>query len=266
MENPRTYGKHPFTVALVHGGPGGAGEMAAVARELADEFGVLEPLQTETSLEGQIHELHSQLSREANSPITLVGFSWGAWLSTLVCARYPQTIKKLILVGSGPFEDRYLPRIQETRLSRLSTFEQAEYNAILALLNDPDSDGKDQKFARLGQLAAKADHYNPIREKSHGPTLSKSHPGNIFHGVLKEAQVLRKNGELLAIASTIQCPVVALHGDYDPHPASGVQVPLSAYLKDFRLIPLEKCGHKPWIERYARDKFYQVLRSELNEP
>jgi pimeloyl-ACP methyl ester carboxylesterase len=59
--------------------------------------------------------------------------------------------------------------------------------------------------------------------------------------------------------------VVAIHGDYDPHPAEGVQGPLSAILRRFRLILLKNCGHKPWIERQARDEFYRVLKEELRE-
>lgn len=42
----RRYGKSPFITAVIHGGPGAAGEMAPVARELSRTGGVLEPLQT----------------------------------------------------------------------------------------------------------------------------------------------------------------------------------------------------------------------------
>ncbi len=61
----------------------------------------------------------------------------------------------------------------------------------------------------------------------------------------------------------IECPVVAIHGDYDPHPPEGIQGPLSPILKDFRFILLKNCGHLPWIEREARDLFYKILREEL---
>ena len=54
MKSPRAYGKPPFNVAVIHGGPGVAGEMAGVACELAFGWGVLEPLQTAKSLEGEI--------------------------------------------------------------------------------------------------------------------------------------------------------------------------------------------------------------------
>jgi len=46
MKNFRKYGKPPFRVAVIHGGPGAGGEMAPVVRELASDCGVLEPIQT----------------------------------------------------------------------------------------------------------------------------------------------------------------------------------------------------------------------------
>ncbi len=59
MKNLRTYGNPPFSVAVLHGGPEAPGQMAPIARELSSKWGVLEPLQTATSLEGQIKEMHS---------------------------------------------------------------------------------------------------------------------------------------------------------------------------------------------------------------
>jgi pimeloyl-ACP methyl ester carboxylesterase len=74
---------------------------------------------------------------------------------------------------------------------------------------------------------------------------------------------LRRNGTLVALGKQIQCPVVAIHGDYDPHPPEGIKKPLSAVLKNFRFILLKNCGHLPWIEKEAKDKFYGILKEEL---
>ena len=74
---------------------------------------------------------------------------------------------------------------------------------------------------------------------------------------------LRQKGELLELCQKVQCPVIAIHGDYDPHPAEGVREPLQTALKSFRFVLLENCGHKPWIEKRAKDKFYSVLRGVL---
>jgi len=252
------HGQAPYHVAVIHGGPGAGGEMAPVARELARGRGVLEPIQTATTLEGQVQELRAVLEREGDPPVTLVGYSWGAWLSVFVAARYPALVKKLVLVSSGPFEHHYVARLTETRLSRLDEQERADWQSAVARLGDPAAEDKDGWLARLGQLASKADAYDPI-PRTPDDSSATSPRGDIFAGVWSEAAGMRERGELLALAGRIHCPVVAIHGDYDPHPAEGVRAPLSAALDDFHFILLEKCGHTPWIERQARDTFYAIL-------
>ncbi len=262
MKNLRTYGKAPFNTAVIHGGPGVAGEMASVARELASGGGILEPLQTAATLEGQIEELKTVLEENGELPVTLIGFSWGAWLSFILAASYPATVKKLILVGSGPFEEQYAVEIQETRLSRLNEEEKTEFKSIIRILNDPATEDKDKSLARLGVLASKTDEYDPITDESKEPDLIGS-KGDIFQSVWKDAAQLRRSGKLLELGKHIKCPVIAIHGDYDPHSAEGVQRPLSAIIESFRFILLKNCGHRPWIERQAKDKFYRILEEEL---
>jgi pimeloyl-ACP methyl ester carboxylesterase len=84
-----------------------------------------------------------------------------------------------------------------------------------------------------------------------------------YQSVWAEAAAMRKSGELLAIASKIKCPVVAIHGDYDPHPLEGVKIPLAGNLKDFRVVLLNNCGHSPWKENYAKAEFFEILKNEL---
>jgi len=237
--------------------------MAPVARRLAPRRGILEPIQTATSLDGQVEELRTTLDEQSQPPVTLVGFSWGAWLSLIVAARYPALVKKLVLVGSGPFEERYVEQLQETRLARLSERERAAFEDTLRALNDPAAGEKDVLLARLGALAAKTDGYDPVDDATE-PSDRVTTRGEIFQRVWAEAAQLRRTGELLDMGWRIQCPVVAIHGDYDPHPAEGVRQPLATVLGQFRFIRLEHCGHKPWVEQQARDAFYRVLEEELD--
>jgi pimeloyl-ACP methyl ester carboxylesterase len=189
----------------------------------------------------------------------LIGFSWGAWLSFIFAANYPVFVKKLILIGSGPFEEKYAGRIQETRLNRLSEEERTEVKSLIQIIHNPTAENKSEAFARFGELFSKADAYDPILQESNVTDCDVG----IFQGVWKETSELRRSGKLLELGKHIKCPVVAIHGDYDPHPAEGVQKPLSAILKSFRFILLKNCGHKPWIERQARDKFHTILKEEL---
>ncbi len=259
MNNLKTYGKAPFNIAVIHGGPGTAGEMAPVARKLASDWGVLEPFQTAASLEGQIEELRTVLNENADLPVFLIGFSWGAWLSYIITARYPSFVKKLILIGSGPFEENYATRIEQIRLSRLSDMERKEIESLYEILNDPATEDKKAAFIRFGALFSKADAYDPIEQESE----VIDYEPDIFQSVWKEAVELRRSGKLLELAKHINCPVVTIHGDYDSHPAEGVQKPLSTVLKNFRLVLLANCGHKPWIERQAKDEFFKILKEEL---
>lgn len=259
MENFRKYGNPPFNIVVVHGGPGAAGEMASVAKEISTYRGVLEPFQTANSLEGQIEELKSALEEYGTPPVTLVGYSWGAWLVFILASQYPALVKKLILVGSGPFEAKYAKNIMDIRLSRLNEKEKIEAQELLKELDNSAIENK-SALKKFGNLISKTDSYDSLPDDKEEIEVQQ----NIYQGVWPEASELRKSGKLLQLGPKIQCLVVAIHGDFDPHPDEGVKEPLSKVIKDFRFILLEKCGHKPWIERNAKDKFYETLKNELD--
>lgn len=259
LENPRRYGAAPFGVAVIHGGPGAPGSVAPVARELSRDWGVLEPLQTVDSLHGQVDELRGLLEEHASLPVALIGHSWGAMLSFILAARHPALVRKLILVSSGVYEARYATHITETCLSRLSEAERQEAIALMEAVDDPSLQDGDTLLARLGDLLTKADTYDPITLETERLVVQLQ----IQQRVWADAERMRETGELLALGRHIACPVVAIHGDYDSHPPEGVRDTLAPVLKDFRFILLERCGHEPWTERYARDIFYQILRQEL---
>lgn len=259
MGNLRKYGSQPYKVAVVHGGPGAPGEMAPVARELSSITGVLEPMQTATTIEGQVNELRTVLLENGALPLTLIGFSWGAMLSFIFTAKNPALVKKLILVSSGVYEEEYAVNIMGTRLIRLSAEEREEVTLLTEALRDSSIKDKNMLMAKLGSLIFKADSFNPLPHDSE----IIEYQYDINQSIWNEARELRSSGKLAELGDNIRCPVVAIHGDYDPHPSKGVSSPLSRILKDFKFTLLENCGHYPWVEQDAKDKFYSVLRSEI---
>jgi pimeloyl-ACP methyl ester carboxylesterase len=259
VERLRRYGSPPFNIAVIHGGPGAPGEMGPVARELASDWSILEPFQTAGTVEGQVEELRAVLDEEGDLPVYLIGFSWGAWLSFILAATHPAYVKKLILIGSGPFEEKYAARIMETRLDRLNQEEKAEVLSLMDFLNDPAIENRDSLMGRFGALISRADSYDPLPHEDEVFECQY----DIYQSAWEDARSLRQSGELLECASKVECPVVAIHGEYDPHPSEGVRVPLATILRGFRFIQLAKCGHCPWIERNAKDEFYKHLREEL---
>lgn len=263
-DNPRVYGVRPYCVALLHGGPGAAGEMAPVAREISARRGVLEPLQTADSVDGQIEELREMIERHADRPIVLAGFSWGAMLAFMYAGRFPGDVAKLILISSAAFEEGYAARILPARMSRLTDAESRELEMLMERLDNPlwNDRERDLALAHLGEIMARADAYK-IGYPAEEPVEVSM---RIHERVWAEARALRADGRLFAMGASIRCPVVAIHGDTDPHPADGVRVPLSRAVKDFKFILLEKCGHRPWIELDARDAFFARLEEEIGKP
>lgn len=259
MKSVRKWGHGPYSLAVIHGGPGAPGEVAPVARELSAVKGVLEPLQTATTLDGQVQELRAVLEQDGLTPVTLVGFSWGAFLSWMTAARYPMLVRKMILVSSPPFEESYAGSIIRTRFDRLKPAERTEAIALTRKMDDPAEGEKDQVLARLAVLMSHADAYDPAPFEDEAFHCQY----DVFRRVWDEACELRRNGVLTRMAHAIRCPVIAIHGEYDPHPAEGVKGPLSRECPDFRFILLKKCGHRPWIERNASDAFYEALVREI---
>jgi pimeloyl-ACP methyl ester carboxylesterase len=130
---------------------------------------------------------------------------------------------------------------------------------ILAHLNDDTYPDRNLLLADLGALLARADAYDAATSEDAGFHCQY----DVFRGVWDEAARLRKEGVILRLGEKIHCPVIAIHGDTDPHPAAGVNDPLSRVLPSFRFIHLDKCGHRPWTERYAAEEFFRVLAHEI---
>jgi pimeloyl-ACP methyl ester carboxylesterase len=244
-------------VVLIHGGPGAVGETAPVGRALAGRFGVLEPALTARSLDGQVEQLAEAVVDRADGSACLVGFSFGAWLACLLAARRPDLARRVVLIGSGPFETRDAENITAVRLARLDPADRREAQSLLEALNR--NAASDEDLGRLGRLLAGADAYDSLPESDPPPPPRL----DVFQKVWPEAAAWRSDGRLLSAASRIQCPVAAIHGDHDPHPAEGVRRPLAAVVADFRFHLIPQCGHKPWRERRARRSFFHLLEAEL---
>ncbi|MGA1821629.1 MAG: alpha/beta fold hydrolase [Thermoplasmatota archaeon] len=261
MNKYRLHGDPPYTIAVLHGGPGAPGEMAPVAGELSGQFGVIEPFQLNMTIDGQLEELKAVLEDIGSPPVIIVGWSFGAFLGYIFSAYNPVMVSKLILVGSGAFTEHHASNIMNTRMGRLDEKDRSEVIRINERLGDPEVGEKNHLLERFAQIISRADSFDAV---DHDSDLIEGRY-DVFKEVWWEASEMRRSGSLLELGRRIRCPVTAIHGDFDPHPAAGVSDPLSGVLDDFRFVLLLKCGHKPWIEKYARDEFFTILNEEIGK-
>ncbi len=256
MIRARRYGQPPRRHALVHGGPGAPGMLGSLARELASEgAGVLEPLQSARSIDGQVEELADTLRDEHRGPWTLIGSSWGGMLAVFTAQRHPGLIDRIVLVGCAPFDADGGVRTDAARRMRMGPAQLEEFDRLEMVVGGADPAAAAAAFARTADLLVAVDHHHPTVD--HLEVIA--HQRAVFTAVWGEVEQRRRAGTLLDAGHALRCPVVVIHGRYDPHPLDGVLTPLRAIAAELTVHGLEDCGHLPWIERDARARFLDVL-------
>ncbi len=266
MPDVRFHGSGPYRIAFLHGGPGAPGSVGDPARDLAALTlrGVLEPMQDGNTVEELLAELKRQLeSGGGDGPFVLIGHSWGAWLAGLFAERHPEMVERLILIGGGPL--RPGTDIDAIRRARFSAEETQHYRTLLKRLADCASgEEKDPLLKSLGALCEKADAFE-LCEPSALPSEDRTVDGARYAALWAEGAAMRSSGELEERFARIRVPIVLIHGADDPHPADGIAEVLRERGIPFREHRLLRCGHSPWKERFARDRFFALLELEVRD-
>lgn len=242
----RKHGDNP--VVVLHGGPGAVGS----ARSLAEELGAVEVLNYAQSIQGQLEEIDEAAQAiKIKGPI-IVGHSWGAWLAVIYASEFP--VSKVILVGCGAFDEKYLSGMQARRKGKLTRDEENRVDEYFLQLNR----GQLREISDFNRLMNKMDAYEPT---GHDDLDKFDFQG---HGMLMdEFRPLRKSGGLLEMLKKIKCEIVVLHGLNDPHPLEGITEPFDKAGIDYTLHTFAKCGHTPWKEIHAKKEFLKLMRKEI---
>lgn len=237
---------------MVHGGPGAIGSLKGFAQELAElsQIGVIEALQSKYSIAGLVEELYNQIRENSSDKVTLIGHSWGAWLVALFADKYPELVEHIILVGSGPLEDKYVSEIGARRFQNLSEEDGVIFQRLI------DNQATDEDMEKIPNIFEKSDNYCLESREEHKADKTDS---EMHNKVWSEAAKLRTNGKLLTSFKNIKSKIYLIQGQVDPHPVKGVTIPLQENGIPCETYVLEKCGHSPFMEKYAKDEFYKVL-------
>ncbi len=255
----RLYGQDPFSLVLVHGGPGAAGSMSILADNLSEEMGVIESLQTKLTIDDLIEELHQDIVGSTKNKVTLVGHSWGAMLSLLFTNRYPKIIERLILIGCPPLTPDFSEQITSNRFRRLSPYEAEMFNKhVEQLAKISDSVNAAESFKIIEELTYRTDNYSPLDlETIHRKVLFNP---EVFGSVWSEAEKLRRDGKFSSILGKIKVPIFLIHGTFDPHPVDSVIQTMKSSGAKYTYIPIENCGHTPFFEKSISSEFHHLIQ------
>ena len=233
----RKYGNSEHSVVVLHGGPAAWGDVAPVAQGLSDSFTAIEPWQRGSAEEPltvarHIEDLHDLIGEiDSDSPPALVGHSWGAMLALCYAAAYPHTAEPIVLVGCGTFDLASRARMKD----------------ILRERADRQLPG--DVYERVEPWPDKKE-YEPLDVRAHRQTWD-------------DMMRLQSDGTYPAAFAAIESDVLMLHGSYDPHPGPMIYASLRPFIRRLEYRELDRCGHSPWLERFARDEFFSTLKAWL---
>jgi pimeloyl-ACP methyl ester carboxylesterase len=260
MLHVREYGASGATVIVLHGGPGAAGHMAPVARDLSGCYRVIEPFQRRSGGEKltvarHVADLHEVVQVFAGSSRPgLVGASWGAMLALAYASAHPGSSGPLVLVGCGTFDPAARSHLERRIAKRMTDDIRAELEQAAQLA--PDERLKATARAMNGIYS-----YDPISLPHQQDEIDAQGRDETWEDMLR----LQENGTYPGALSTIDAPVLMVHGAFDPHPGRLVFTSLQPFVPQIEYRELERCGHYPWLERTAADTFFSVVRGWLRE-
>ncbi len=260
MVDYRVYGSQGPPVIIVHGGPGIAGYLAPVCRELSDCFRVFEPLQRMSEGEPltvaqHVRDLHETVIHScAQSRPALVGHSWGAMLVLAYAAAHPGIAQSLVLIGCGTFDAASREMFRGNVDRRMTPVQRAHLRRMSRTIRDPDV-----RMCAVGRLLESAYSYDLVPHRDETEYYDSRGHEESWADMMR----LQSEGVYPAAFSQIGAPVLMLHGLHDPHPGSSIYEALAHVIPQIEYVPLQWCGHYPWHERHAGAEFYELLQQWL---
>jgi pimeloyl-ACP methyl ester carboxylesterase len=240
------------------------GDVAAVARGLADSFRVLEPLQRGSGSEPltvarHVADLHELIeTRCTDEPPALVGHSWGAMLALAYAAVHPDSAGPLALIACGTFDAASRERMRATLDERMDDGTRRRMESLERDYPDPD-----RRLIETAKLIVPL--YRGLSSYELMPDQDETVEvdGRAHQETWDDMLRLQEEGMYPAAFSAIDSPVLMLHGAHDPHPGRMIRASLQPHLPQLEYHEWKRCGHYPWMEKAVRDEFFSVLSGWL---
>jgi pimeloyl-ACP methyl ester carboxylesterase len=176
-------------------------------------------------------------------------------------ARYPEDVAALVLVGCGTYDESSRALHRRSLEKRMG---EAERHRIAALEDQLESESntaaRDALFGELGALYMEAESHELLDVSGDSANdLAADEAG--YRETWNDVLRLQREGIEPAAFRGISARVLMIHGAVDPHPGASTRDVLSRFVPQLEYVELDRCGHEPWRERHARDRFLELVRS-----
>ncbi|MEO8337254.1 MAG: alpha/beta fold hydrolase [bacterium] len=257
---------------LLHGGPGASHEyLLPQMLELAKEHRVVmydqrgggksrhDDDRAPIGWQDQVSDVALVVAELDISPLTIVGYSWGALLAMLYvieanAGRVAPIPERLALIEPAPVTRKYRDAFEQEFARRQASPEIAALRAELAQSGLRESDPEAFK-QRQFELSVAGYFADPHRARDLTPF-------RVTGRVQQSIWASLGDFDLLPALSALQLPAFVTHGRQDPIPLASSEAAASAL--GTACVVMEDCGHVPYVEQPAQ--LFPPLLAFLREP
>jgi len=202
---------------------------------------------------GDLEELRAHFNLPS---MTLAGHSYIGVMIASYAQKYPQKIKKLVLISSSPPDSSIQSPPDNVTAEVFSAIGEFQKSA-------PADPG--ERCRKFWSLLRKIYVYDPANaDKIDWGRCELQNERNAFqyygNYILPSLQTLRLTRESLA---NVTAPVLIVHGDKDRSAPYAGALEWQKLLPNARLVTIHDAAHAPWIE--SPENFYPALESFLRE-
>lgn len=188
----------------------------------------------------------------------MLGHSWGGGIALLAAGADPAAVRRLVLVNAVGITSRWLPRLHEAAIGRLSGAAREALAAFdVARLHAPELAAHvayaQTFFPAWFADPAFAEHVTPL-------------PGTSATGAAVVARLRREGYDWSDRLRDLTVPTLVVHGAADVLPlseATRTAAHLAAAGAPARVLPIADAGHNPFWE--APDAFFAAVQAFLTE-
>lgn len=259
-------------ILIVHGGPGLAHDyLFEPFKLLADNYKLVfndqrgcgrsssftkdEKVDMETLVE-DLEGIRKEFNLEK---VYLAGQSWGATIALNYTLKYPQHVKKLLLLEPAPGSSEFLPEIQKTILSRLSGQEKENLTKLSQM---PEVKTNPETFIQFMEIRTNPYFFDSSFAKKRDFGYFNSDRVQKFFASSAMFAPYMMNYNLYPRLKEISCPILIVHGDYDIIPTEAVEK-MDKEIKDCEMNVVSDCGHFVHIEK--PEIYFGLIRKFLTK-
>lgn len=213
------------------------------------------------NLQAYIEDIEAVRRHLAAGKIMLVGNSWGMMLALTYGGTYPQSVRAILTIGSGPITHEYLQVFVDNQRMRLSPADLE----VIEYWSDPTRRTANHERAEFERTRATAPAYFYDRKVAFRYAMELT-PHDFNFRVIPAFLEAEGAFDLRPLLTAIAAPVLLLQGRQDLAGEANIYES-HLLIKGSVLKFINRCGHIPWLEQPEQtwkitDEFLRELKME----